>query len=282
MVGVTVGALVSLRHVGTYLDEILEHHRSVAAADGRSLDALIDEARGFAQPRGFRNAIRSVDEGLMAVIAEIKRRSPSRGDLAVDLDPAETAGAYMAGGATCLSVLTDEDHFGGSAADLRSASGAVPLPVLRKDFTVDPRDVCDAALMGADAVLLIAAALDDAELSDFLALSRELGLDALAEVHDEAELERVLAAGADLVGVNQRDLNTFQVDSDRARRVGACIPVGVERVAESGVRAQEDVAGLYDAGFRAVLVGESLVTSGDRSGAVAALVAAGSSGTRSG
>ncbi|MDP7550446.1 MAG: indole-3-glycerol phosphate synthase TrpC [Acidimicrobiales bacterium] len=268
--------------MGTYLDEILDHHRAVAAADSRSLDALIDEAGQFAQPRGFRNAIRSLDEGLMAVIAEIKRRSPSRGDLAIDLDPAETAGAYMAGGATCLSVLTDQDHFGGSAADLRSARGAVPIPVLRKDFTVDPRDVCDAALMGADAVLLIAAALDDSELSDFLALSRELGLDSLAEVHDESELERVLAAGADLVGVNQRDLNTFQVDSDRARRVGACIPAGVERVAESGVRTQEDAAVLYDAGFRAILVGESLVTSGDPGGAVADLVAAGSAGTRAG
>mgnify|MGYP002725512571 FL=1 len=268
--------------MGTYLDQILEHHRAVAAADRRSLNVLMDEAGEFAQPRGFRNAIRSLDEGLMAVIAEIKRRSPSRGDLAVDLDPAEMAVAYMDGGATCLSVLTDQDHFGGSTADLRSARGAVPLPVLRKDFTVDPRDVCDAALMGADAVLLIAAALDDSELSDFLDLATELGLDALAEVHDEAELERVLAAGADLVGVNQRDLYTFQVDTDRARRVGARIPAGVERVAESGVRTRADAAALYDSGFRAILVGESLVTSGDPCGAVAALVASGSSGTTAG
>ncbi|MBS1265903.1 MAG: Indole-3-glycerol phosphate synthase [Acidimicrobiaceae bacterium] len=268
--------------MGTYLDQILEHHRAVAAADRRSLSVLMDEAGEFAQPRGFRNAIGSLDEGLMAVIAEIKRRSPSRGDLAVDLDPAEMAVAYMDGGATCLSVLTDQVHFGGSTDDLRSARGAVPLPVLRKDFTVDPRDVCDAALMGADAVLLIAAALDDSELSDFLDLATELGLDALAEVHDEAELERVLAAGADLVGVNQRDLYTFQVDTDRARRVGARIPAGVERVAESGVRTRADAAALYDSGFRAILVGESLVTSGDPCGAVAALVASGSSGTTAG
>lgn len=275
-------SLVSLPCVATYLDRILEHHRAVASADDRSLDALIEQALAVAEPRGFRLAIQSVDDDLMAVIAEVKRRSPSRGDLAADLDPAETASAYVAGGAVCLSVLTDSEHFGGSAADLRSARASVPVPVLRKDFTVDARDVCDAALMGADAVLLIAAALDDSELVDFMALAGELGLDALAEVHDEAELERVLVAGADIVGVNQRDLVTFEVDPDRARRVGASIPPEVERVAESGVRGPEDAGALYAAGFRAVLVGESLVTSGDRSGAVAALVAAGSAGAGAG
>ncbi len=207
----------------------------------------------------------------LAVIAEIKRRSPSKGDLAVSLDPAETAMAYVAGGAACLSVLTDEDHFGGSAADLAAARAAVRVPVIRKDFTVDARDVCDARIMGADCVLLIVAALDDAELLDFASLARELGLDALVETHDEAEVERALAAGADLVGVNQRDLITFQVDQERAVRVAAALPDGVVRVAESGVRDAHDARILADAGYHAVLVGESVVTSDDRAAAVAAL-----------
>ncbi len=220
-------------------------------------------------PRGFRAALVASNE--LAVIAEIKRRSPSKGDLAVALDPGETAMEYVAGGAACLSVLTDEDHFGGSAADLAAALAAVPVPVIRKDFTVDPRDVCDARIMGADCVLLIVAALDDAELLDFAALAREVGLDALVETHDEAEVERALAVGADLVGVNQRDLITFQVDQERAVRVAAALPAGVVRVAESGVRNADDARILADAGYHAVLVGESVVTSGDRAAAVAVL-----------
>ena len=282
MAGAHLRALVSLCDVANYLERILEHHRAIAADDRRSLDLLIEKAMTFSEPRGFRAAIESVEEGRVAVIAEVKRRSPSRGDLAVDLDPIETAIDYVAGGATCLSVLTDNEYFGGSAADLGMACKSVTVPVLRKDFTVDARDICDAALMGADAVLLIAAALEDAELADFLVLASELGLDALAEVHDETELERVLVSGADLVGVNQRDLLTFEVDPGRARRVGASIPTGVVRVAESGIRGPEDAGALYEAGFRAVLVGESLVTSGDRRMAVAALAAAGSAETRAG
>ena len=155
------------------------------------------------------------------MIAEVKRRSPSKGDLAAGLDPAAGRPAYAGGGAACLSVLTDGQWFGGSAEDLRQARAAVvDLPVLRKDFTVDPRDVARARIMGADAVLLIAAALDDPELADFHAIAGELGLDVLVEVHDEAELERAMAIGADLIGVNQRDLVTFEVDTDRAVRVG--------------------------------------------------------------
>lgn len=261
--------------MATYLDRILEAHRARAAADGRALDALTDQARAEPPARGFAAAVERHAADSLAVIAEVKRRSPSKGDLAADLDPAGVAAAYAAGGATCLSVLTDEPHFGGSAADLRAARAAVDLPVLRKDFTVDLRDVCDARLMGADAVLLIVAALDDAELRDMHALALEIGLDALVEVHDEAELERALAAGATLVGVNQRDLVTFEVDTDRAVRVGAAMPEGIVRVAESGVRGAADAARLADAGFHAVLVGESVVTSGDRAGAVAALRAAG-------
>ena len=210
-------------------------------------------------------------DGELAVIAEVKRRSPSRGDLMVDLDPVEVATSYADGGASCLSVLTDSEWFGGSADDLRAARAASGLPVLRKDFTIDARDVCDARIMGADAVLLIAAALDDSELGDFSALATELGLDALVEVHDEAELERALAVGAGLVGVNQRDLLTFEVDTARATRVAAAIPPEVRSVAESGIMGPEDAALLAAAGYDAVLVGESVVVSDDRRAAVTAL-----------
>jgi indole-3-glycerol phosphate synthase len=199
----------------------------------------------------------------IAVISEVKRRSPSKGDLFADLDAAALARTYDAGGASCLSVLTDVDWFGGSVEDLQAARAAVSLPVIRKDFTVDPRDVVDARLMGADCVLLIAAALDDAELRDFHALAKQVGLDALIEIHDERELERALVVGGDLVGVNQRDLVTFEVDQDRAIRMAPQMPEGVVRVAESGVRDRSDAAALAEADYHALLVGETLVTSGD-------------------
>ena len=254
----------------TYLDKILLAHRARAGADGRALDAVLDAAAAAPPPRGFTAALRAPSDRI-AVIAEVKRRSPSKGDLAADLDPADTAAAYVEGGAACLSVLTDEEHFGGSAADLQAARAAVDVPVLRKDFTVDPRDVADARAMGADAVLLIVAALDDGELRDLHGLAVELGLDVLVEVHDEPELDRALSVGADLIGVNQRDLRTFEVDHERAVRVGRAMPAGVVRVAESGIRGPDDAAALADAGFHAVLVGESVVTAGDRAASVAGL-----------
>jgi indole-3-glycerol phosphate synthase len=208
------------------------------------------------------------------VIAEVKRRSPSKGPLALDLDPAILARQYESGGAACLSVLTDIGFFGGSSEDLAAARAACSLPVLRKDFTVSARDVCDARLMGADCVLLIAAALDQHELVAFLGLAGELSIDALVEIHDEAELDRAVAAGADLIGVNQRDLVTFEVDTARAVRMAPQIPDGVVRVAESGIDGPADAAVLAEAGYHAVLVGEHLVTSGDPAGGVAALRAA--------
>jgi indole-3-glycerol phosphate synthase len=253
----------------TYLDKILEDHRAQAAADQRPLGPLVEAARAAAPARGFGTALRAATG--LGVISEIKRRSPSKGALAVDLDPSDVARSYERGGATCLSVLTDERWFGGSAADLAAARAAVDLPVLRKDFTVDPRDVCDARLMGADCVLLIAAALDDAELSELHQLATEVGIDALVEVHDEAEVERALSVGARLVGVNQRDLVTFEVDTDRAVRVAPAIPAGVVRVAESGIRGPGEARRLAAAGYDAVLVGEALVTSGDPEQAVRAL-----------
>jgi indole-3-glycerol phosphate synthase len=259
--------------VATYLDRILAAHRARAATDDRAMAPLVAEARAQSLPRGFAAALRDA-EGL-AVIAEVKRRSPSKGDLAADVDPAALAQAYEQGGAACLSVLTDSEFFGGSPDDLRAARSATRLPVLRKDFTVSPADVCDARIMGADAVLLIAAALDDDELADLHTLALDINLDVLVEVHDEAELDRALAAGAHLVGVNQRDLVTFEVDYERAVRVGAAIPPSVVRVAESGVRGPDDAAALAAAGFDAVLVGELLVTSGDPAAAVGRLRAGG-------
>jgi len=225
-----------------------------------------------APARGFRSAIEKVvTSGDIAVISEIKRRSPSKGELAPGLDPVELAGQYERGGAACLSVLTDVDFFGGSTEDLVAARAACTLPVLRKDFTVSARDVCDARIMGADCVLLIAAALDQAELESLLKLSRAIGFDALVEIHDEAELDRAVAAGADLIGVNQRDLVTFVVDTERAVRMAPQMPAGVVRVAESGITGHADAAVLAAAGYHAVLVGEHLVTSGDPEGGVAAL-----------
>ncbi len=247
--------------MATYLDKILARHREVAALDDRPLDDLIERARAMPPARGFAAALRAGD-GLQ-VISEIKRRSPSKGDLNIGLDPAEWAVSYERGGAACLSVLTDVEHFGGSVTDLQAARAACSLPVLRKDFTVSGRDVCDARLMGADCVLLIAAALAPDELVEFHGLATSIGLDVLVEIHDEHELAAALVAEATLIGVNQRDLVTFQVDHDRALRMAGVIPDHAVKVAESGVRGAEDAAALYAAGYHAVLVGETLVTSGD-------------------
>lgn len=280
--------------VGTYLDEIVALHRERAVGASVELSALVRRAAelasgpdgGAGAPRDFacalvsptgRRLVSGADQPdgvlhLPAVIAEIKRRSPSKGDLAADLDPARVARCYAAGGASCLSVLTDGPHFGGSAEDLVAARAAVDLPVLRKDFTVSATDVYEARSMGADAVLLIVTILGATELSEYLGICRELGMAALVEVHDEPELERALSAGATLVGVNQRDLHTFAVDTDRARRVAAAIPAGVISVAESGIRNAHDVEVLGGAGFDAVLVGEALVTAADPGAALADLL----------
>lgn len=252
----------------TYLDKILAAHREHAGLDRRDSAELIEQCLHSGPTRDFAGALRGTG---LAVIAEIKRRSPSKGDLAADLDPAVVATEYAAGGAACLSVLTDLTHFAGSPADLAAARAAVSLPVLRKDFTVSLHDVYDARCMGADAVLLIAAALNDDELAEFSEAATAVGLTTLFEIHDEAELERVLAVDAQVIGVNQRDLVTFEVDQRRALRMATQIPEGLIRVAESGVRGAEDAAALYAAGYDAVLVGESVVTAGSRADAVRAL-----------
>jgi indole-3-glycerol phosphate synthase len=243
-----------------YLDGIVAAHRAAAALDARALDDLVGQIAALPPTRGFAAALRG---GPLAVISEIKRRSPSKGDLFPDLVPADLAATYEAGGASCLSVLTDVEFFGGSVADLQAARSACSLPVLRKDFTVDGREVVDARLMGADAVLLIVAALTDDELRSFHRLATDVGLDALVEVHDAAELDRAIAAGATLIGVNQRDLATFTVDRDLAAKLRPSMPDGAVTVAESGVRDRSDAEALAAAGYDAILVGESLVTSAD-------------------
>ena len=265
--------------VATYLDRILVAHRAQVAGRSADLGELRRQVEALDPCRSFRAAVAAPG---LSLIAEIKRRSPSKGDLAPELDPSKLAGIYEHAGAAALSVLTDEEFFGGSFDDLRAARLATALPVLRKDFTVSALDVLEARLGGADALLLIVAALDDSELAEFLALAREIGLDVLVEVHDEAEVERALRAGADLIGVNQRDLVTFEVDGDRALRVHSSIPATVLSVAESGVRDGADARRLADAGFDAVLVGEHLVTADNVADAVRSMVGheVGSQGAR--
>ncbi len=254
----------------TYLDRILDRHRAAAAEDTRHVDRFTAAIADLEPARDFRSALSGRKK--LGVIAEIKRRSPSKGELNTDLDPIEMARTYERGGASCISVLTDSLHFGGSVSDLQMARMACSLPVLRKDFTVSEMNVVDARLMGADCVLLIVAALDGAELTSFHQLAIEIGMDVLVEVHDEAELERALDLGATLIGVNQRDLVTFEVDHERAVRLAGEIPDTAVGVAESGVRGPQDARALEAAGYDAVLVGETLVTSEDPAATIVELV----------
>lgn len=196
------------------------------------------------------------------VISEVKRSSPSKGALADIPDPAQLARAYQDGGASAISVLTEQRRFGGSLADLDAVRAAVTIPVLRKDFMVDEYQFYEARAHGADLVLLIVAALDDAQLRDFHALTRELGMVALVEVHDEAEAERAGAIGADLVGVNARNLKTLEVHPKNYARIAGVLPAGAVRVAESGVGGPADAARYVREGAQALLVGEALVKHG--------------------
>ncbi|MBA8803869.1 indole-3-glycerol phosphate synthase [Nocardioides ginsengisegetis] len=206
-----------------------------------------------------------------SVIAEVKRRSPSKGALADIPDPAELATAYAAGGAAAISVLTEERRFGGSLADLRAVREAVDTPILRKDFIVTGYQLVEARAAGADLALLIVAALDDSELTRLHDMARELGLTVLVEVHDEAETERAVALGAELIGVNARNLKTLEIDSDVFGRLAPLVPDDRVKVAESGIFGPQDVQRFVGEGARAVLVGEALVKDGDPRGAVAAM-----------
>lgn len=207
----------------------------------------------------------------LSVIAEVKRRSPSKGDLAAIPDPAALAGAYARGGADAISVLTEQRRFSGSLEDLRAVRAAVETPLLRKDFLVTEYQVLEARAAGADLVLLIVAALDDATLRGLHDLARGLGMTVLVEVHDEAETERAIALGAELVGVNARNLRTLEVDPEVFGRLAGLLPAEVVKVAESGITGTADAARYAAQGADVVLVGEALVKDGDPAAAVAAM-----------
>jgi indole-3-glycerol phosphate synthase len=259
----------------TVLDEILATKRDEVTMLHRPevRDLLRARALGAPPVRDFAGALRP-PAGAVGVVAEIKRRSPSKGDLAPDLDPALTAKAYAAGGAACLSVLTDQPWFGGTVDDLHAARDACELPVLRKDFTIDEVQVYEARAIGADALLLIAAALPDRTLlRDLHDLAVGLGLAVLVEAHDDAELERALGIGARIVGVNARDLGTFAEDLTVGERLARRVPADVVAIAESAIRSVDDAARMAAAGFDAVLVGELLVRAADATATVRELAA---------
>jgi indole-3-glycerol phosphate synthase len=226
-------------------------------------------------PRGFAAALRArINAGQAAVIAEIKKASPSKGLLREDFVPAEIAASYAAGGASCLSVLTDQDFFQGADEYLQQARAACPLPVLRKDFIIHPYQITESRVLGADCVLLIAACLDDARLRDFAALALELQLDVLIEVHDAAELERALALPeACLLGINNRDLRSFEVRLETTLALREQVPEGRLLVTESGIHGSEDVARMRAHGVHAFLIGEAFMRAPDPGARLRALFA---------
>jgi indole-3-glycerol phosphate synthase len=244
----------------SFLSELLDSTRS-RVAEARTLvsDEVLEQRVAAAEaPRGFHAALQVPET---AIVAEIKRATPSRGDLDLHLDARKLAAAYREGGAAAISVLTEPDRFKGSLDDLRAA-GEAGLPVLRKDFVVDPWQVFEARAWGADAVILVVRINGD-ELETLVRTTASLGMDALVEVYDESDLARATDAGASLIGVNHRDLETFEVDPDRTEKLAGLVPPGATLVALSGVSTRAEVERLARAGADAVLVGESLVTSAD-------------------
>ena len=265
------------QRMSTYLDKILPATRAtVAAARERVSQAELERLAAAYQPRGWARALRQKAAKGPAVIAEIKKASPSKGMIRADFDVEWLAQRYLAGGAAALSVLTDEPFFQGSLRNLELASAAVPLPCLRKDFTVDEYQIVEARAHHADAILLIVAALTDAELGRFAQAAHALSLDVLVEVHTAEELDRVLStlgeSGADAIGVNNRNLKTFKVSLDNSLELVERIPRAAVRVAESGIMTPEDLARLRKAGFDAFLIGESLVRQPDPGVTLAAML----------
>jgi len=258
----------------TVLDDIIVGVRAdLAEREQRTPMADLRKQVGAAPPA--RDPMPEFAAPGVSVIAEVKRASPSKGDLAPIADPAALAGEYAAGGAAAISVLTEQRRFGGSLDDLRAVRAAVDTPILRKDFIVTPYQLWEARAAGADLALLIVAALTQPELHALLEVTAEAGLTALVEVHDEDQLDRALAAGATLVGVNARNLRTLDVQPDTFSRLAPRVPDGVVTVAESGIRGPDDVRRYADGGADVVLVGEALVTGDDPRGAVQKMVAAG-------
>lgn len=263
---------------GTILDKILA--QTAADLAERKAATSIRELERRAKDRPAPGSLRSALAGPgVGIIAEIKRASPSRGRFPVQVDPASVAASYLEGGAAALSVLTDGPFFQGNLADLQTAAEIAhqrptPVPVLRKDFMLDPYQVVEAKAYGADAILLIVAALSDAQLAELLAAAIEQELDSLVEVHDEADLARAAAIEARLIGINNRDLRSFVVDLAVTERLAPLAPAGTVLVGESGIFAAADVERLGRAGVSAVLVGEGLILAPDRTAAVRALLAA--------
>ncbi|MHB8772734.1 MAG: indole-3-glycerol phosphate synthase TrpC [Syntrophales bacterium] len=249
------------------LDEIIAVKRCEVADGKRAtpLDAL--EARIGALPltRDFRQALAGAPG---AIIAEVKRRSPSRGVIRLDFDPVRIAGEYEANGAAAVSVLTDASFFGGSNGDLSAVKGAISLPVLRKEFIIDPWQIHETRAIGADALLLIAAVLGEQELREYRELAASLGLAALVEVHDRRELEAALASGAEIVGINNRDLRTFVTDIGTSAALAPLVPADRIVVSESGIRSRQEIETLIQAGVRAFLIGETLVAAPDSGAAL--------------
>jgi len=265
------------------LDHIVSSTRRKAAEAKRTADPRELERRAERhEPRGFRRALEKKSKVGVAVIAELKKASPSKGLIRADFRVEELARELEAAGAAALSVLTDEEFFQGSLENLRLASAAIRIPCLRKDFIVDEFQLLEARANSADAVLLIVAALTNAELNRLALGARLHELDVLCEVHDEAELQRALDAGFDLIGVNTRDLRTFQVDAETAFRLAERLPKNVVRVAESGIRSGDDIVQLRAAGYQAFLIGESLMRAERPGEALRALVASTESRVASG
>ena len=258
--------MTTTNDVPDILNRILERKRE--EVQERNAFWPLREVRGWIHSapavRGFRAALReTIEAGRPAVIAEIKKASPSQGQISRNFDPDAFARSYAAHGATCLSVLTDVDFFKGRDGDLRAARVACNLPLLRKDFVIDPYQVYEARVLGADCVLLIAAALDDTQLFELFFLTRELGMDALVEVHDAAELERAVKLGADLIGINNRDLRTFDTRLETTLDLLERVPEEALVVTESGIHRREDVARMRAAGVNAFLVGEAFMRAED-------------------
>ena len=265
-----------LKLEGTILGDILVRRRErLAEAKARvPLRLLQESAKTRSDFRDFARAI-ARGGGMFHVIAELKRASPSHGVLSPDYRPRAIAKGYEAAEAAALSVLTEEDHFLGSLHDLAEVRAAVRLPVLRKDFILEPYQVYESAAAGADALLLIVAALEEGELGQLLELTHKIGMAALVEIHDQAELDRAVKAGAKIVGVNNRDLRTLEVDVETSFRLRPSIPPGVAAVSESGIRTPQDLKRLADAGYDAALIGERFMTAPDPGEALAALLGAG-------
>jgi indole-3-glycerol phosphate synthase len=252
--------------MGDVLERIIAVKREHVA--GRKaevpLEMLRDRAADMPPTRGFAERLRRADrDGRLALIAEIKRASPSGGVIRADFDPFSLAASYAEGGATCLSVLTDGPFFQGGDADLVAARRAVDLPVLRKDFLIDPYQVVEARALGADCILVIMAAVPDALAAELAMTARSLGLDVLVEVHDALELERTMAITADLIGINNRNLKTLKVDLNTTIELAPRVPADRLVVAESGLRRHADLLEMHAAGARAFLVGESLMKEPD-------------------